>query len=82
MKNSPSVSFFKNAWNLVKLYWESKDVKKEFIEAFKKEYIDKVQPFRYIGHQSSAPDKKRFLCKILKASRKLQKEFRTKVYKY
>ena len=41
-----------------------------------------IQPFRYIGHQSSAPDKKRFLCKILKASRKLQKEFRTKVYKY
>jgi len=47
LKNSPSVSFFKNAWNLVKLYWESKDVKKEFIEAFKKEYIDKVPQWHY-----------------------------------
>ena len=38
LKNSSSVSFFKNTWIIVKSFWEKCGIEQDFIDCFRKEY--------------------------------------------
>ena len=47
LKNSQTLSFFKNAWKIIRLYWEEKGVSESFNNSFEQEYINKKVQWHY-----------------------------------
>lgn len=47
LKNSPTLPFFKKVWEIIKKYWQEKNVSKTFIDTFENEYIKKSVQWHY-----------------------------------
>jgi len=47
LKNSPTLVFFKKVWEIIEKYWLDNGIPKEFVDTFRKEYINKDVQWHY-----------------------------------